>query len=104
MGDIIPINRGELRLQQAHDAAEARLREFVDCCDDYVLRWTVELLADTIWRLPFFAAGTRYEAECLRSLRYIAERFPMTPDNLKILLMMMDIVDGKYQAAFEGAA
>ena len=85
-------------LKEAYEAAEARLRSF-DCGDDSNLQDTVSLLADYLWRLPFFAAETKFAAECLHTLRYIAAEFEMTPRNLRALRICCDIVDDRYRDA-----
>jgi len=110
MSNVIPIHRRRLEreavryiLHEASEDAEARLRAY-DCRDDCVLQDTVDLLADNLWRLPYFAAETRYAGECLRTLRYIAGEFPMTPDTLKVLLICFDLKDDQYRDASEGAA
>lgn len=108
MSNVVPINRariyaelGPFMLKEQCEAAEARLRSY-DCGGDSTLRYTVDLMADTLWRLPHFAEGTEHETECLRSLQYIASEFEMTPDNLKVLSMCIDIVDDRYRDASGG--
>lgn len=94
---------GRFILREALVPAEARLRSF-DCGDDHALRYSLDLMADHLWRLPCFAEGTEFEAECLQTLKYIASEFEMTPANLKVLSMCLDIKDDQYRDASEGAA
>ena len=110
MGTVTPIYAASIHremaryiMKEASDAAEARLRSF-DCGADSNLRHTVDLMADTLWRLPHFAERTKFEAECLQTLKYIAGEFDMTPANLKVLSMCLDIKDDQYRDASESVA
>lgn len=111
MGTVTPIfaaryEREAVRhlLTEATEAAQARLRSY-DCGDDSVLQYVVEILADCLWRLPYFAAETKFWEECLSSLRYIAsDEFEMNEHNFKVLSICVDIVDARYMEAAERLA
>jgi|GEM_PF-4760540 len=104
MNNVIPINARRidaaarrLILKEASEAAQARLGEFET--DDVVVLFVIGLLQMECWRIEHWASATRYEAECLRSLRYIGREFPMTKHNLRVLLICLYIVDDRYRDA-----
>lgn len=106
MSNVIPIyarrNAAAARraiLKEASEAAQARLGEFESETDDTVTLFIIGLLQMECWRIENWAAGTRYEEECLFNLRYIRWRFPITERNLRTLLICMYVVDDRYRDA-----
>jgi hypothetical protein len=104
--NVIPINARRINaearreiLHEASEAAQKRLGEFESETDDHVTLFVIELLQMECWRIENWAAGTRYEEECLFNLRYIRWRFPITERNLRTLLICMYVVDDRYRDA-----
>ena len=108
MGTLEPIHQRRidaearrLILREASEAAQARLGEFET--DDPIVLDVIGLLQMECWRIEHWAAATKFEAECLRSLRYVGHEFPMTEHNLKVLLICLYIVDDRYRDAYLAA-
>jgi hypothetical protein len=103
MGTVTPIyarrdaEERRLHLQEASARAQLRLSRFPT--DDHVTIHLIGLLILECYRIEHFALNTKYEEECLRSLRYIRMGFEMSEHNLRVLLTCLYVVDDKYRDA-----